>query len=359
VLHTTWRRRLGAVALLAAPAVVLASPGTADAAATHHASAAAAGWLGRRLDPDSHLMRVTTKDGQTFDDYGLTADVVLALDSAKVGRLAARRATRALESHVLAYTGAGTEHYAGAYAKLIVVAAAQGVDPTAFGSGPRHDLVAGLRSLECGTRARRDCAAADRGRFEDRSAFGEFSNTFSQALALIGLERATRPGASPASVAYLIGQQCPNGGFPETFGAATCTATVDASGFAVQALAQVGTPKAKAAAAAGGAWLARHQHANGSFTGNGSRNANSTGVAAQALTAVDRAARAAKARHFLRTLQVRCGGKPAHRGKVRYDRSGGGDAVRATSQAVPALARATLADIRADGAARRLPTLAC
>ena len=135
------RRLLAAVALLAAPAVVLATPGAADAATTRDRADAAAGWLGRQLDADTHVMV-----GQFGADYGLTADVVLALDSAKVGKAAARRATRALSNHVLAYTGGGdaTEFYAGSFAKLLVVAAAQGVDPTAFGTGPRKDLVASL-----------------------------------------------------------------------------------------------------------------------------------------------------------------------------------------------------------------------
>jgi hypothetical protein len=358
--HTTLflrhrRRLLAAVALLAAPAVLIATPGTADAATRNRADAGA-GWLGRQLDADTHVMV-----GQFGADYGLTADVVLALDSAKVGKAAARRATRALSTHVLAYTGGGdaTEFYAGSFAKLIVVAAAQGVDPTAFGTGPRNDLVGQLRALECGTRTRTDCPATDDGRFSDRSQFGDFSNPITQSLALIGLERATRRGASPASTSYLLGQQCANGAFPEKFGTTTCAPSVDATGFAVQALTAVGTAKADTAAAAAGRWLKRHQHANGSFTGNGTRNANTTALAAQALTALGRAKAAAKARHFIRSLQVLCGGDPADRGQVRYNRAGTGDPVRATSQAVPALARTTLAEISTDGASRGLPRLAC
>ena len=41
---------------------------------------------------------------------------------------------------------------------------------------------------------------------------------------------------------------------------------------------------------------------------------------------------------FIRSLQVKCGGKPANRGKVRYAKTAAGDPIRATSQAVPALA---------------------
>ncbi|MEO7981729.1 MAG: prenyltransferase/squalene oxidase repeat-containing protein [Sporichthyaceae bacterium] len=352
-------RLLAAAALVAVPAVVLATPGTAEAATTKNRADAAAGWLGRQLD-DDHLI-TTTFDGQSYPDYGLTGDTVLALDAAKVGKAAARRATRALKAHVLDYTGGGdaTESYAGAYAKLVVVAAAQGVDPAAFGTGPRKDLLAGLLALECGTRTRTDCAATAAGRFSDRSAYGDFSNTIGQSLALIGLERATKRGASHQSVGYLLGQQCPNGSFPEVFDGATCTGSADSTGFAVQALVNVGTPAAVAAATDAGRWLKKRQHANGSLSGNGSRNANSTALAAQAFTALGRGKAAARARHFLRTLQVGCGAKAGVRGQVRYDRDASGDPVRATSQAVPALARATLADIGTDGSSRRLPRLAC
>jgi hypothetical protein len=350
------RRLLAAVALLAAPAVVLATPGAADAATTRNRADAGAGWLGRQLDADTHVMV-----GQFGADYGLTADVVLALDSAKVGKAAARRATAALSNHVLDYTGGGdaTEFYAGSFAKLIVVAAAQGVDPAAFGTGPRKDLVTNLLALECGTHTRTDCPAGTDGRFSDRSQFGDFSNPITQSLAVIALDRATRRGASRNAVSYLLGAQCANGSFPEKFGTTACAASVDATGFAVQALTRLNTPKADAAAAAAGRWLKRHQHANGSFTGNGTRNANTTGLAAQALTALGRTKAAAKARHFLRSLQVLCGGTAANRGQIRYDRANTGDPVRATSQAVPALARTSLAEVSNDGSSRGLPSLAC
>ena len=53
------------------------------------------------------------------------------------------------------------------------------------------------------------------------------------------------------------------------------------------------------------------------------------------------------------------GGKAADRGLIRYDRANTGDPVRATSQAVPALARVSLAEVSNDGSSRGLPTLAC
>jgi hypothetical protein len=356
---TTRRRRLfAAAALIAVPAVVLATPGAADAATTHNRVAAAAGWLGRQLDA-SHVMTVSF-GGQSFTDYGLTADTVLALDAAHVGRGAARAATRALAGKVLDYTGGGdaTEFYAGSFAKLLVVAAAQGKDPHAFGSGARKDLVAELTALEC-THVSTSCTAADRGRFHDVSRFGDSSGTIGQSLALVGLQRTTKRGPSPASVAFLVGQQCANGGFPEKFDQPTCATSVDATGFAAQALMAVGTPAATASAAKAGRWLRSVQHANGSFTGTGTRNANTTALAAQGLAVTAHAEAAAKARAFLRGLQVLCGGSAATRGEIRYAHHATGDAARATAQAVPALARVSLATVTVAGSHRGLPRLAC
>jgi hypothetical protein len=329
------RRLLAGVTVVIAPLLVLATPHVAAAAETRDRADAAAGWLGRQLDRDSHLVV-----GSFGPDHGQTADVVLALDAAGVGKVSTRQATRALQGSVLAYTGGGdpAEFYAGSFAKLLVVAAAQDVAPRRFGTSDRRNLVRQLSALECGAPVRTDCAAGDRGRFSDRSTFGDFSNTITQSLAVLGLERTTTRGASPAAVRYLRSQQCGNGAFPLTIGADRCVGSVDATGFAVQALLETGSRQDRAAAVDAGRWLARRQHGNGSFSGNGSRNANSTALAAQAFDALGRTGKAGKARAFLRSLQVTCDGKRALRGSVRYDRAGAGEALRATSQAVPALA---------------------
>jgi hypothetical protein len=350
------RRGLAASAVfLVATALVLAVPGSASAAPTTSRADAAAGWLGRQLTAQ-HLI-----SGQFGADYGLTADVVLALDSAGVGRKAARQATAALTRHVVDYTGGGdpTEFYAGSFAKLLNVAAAAGTRPNEFGTAPRHKLAFQLLRLECGGTRARVCPTGNRGRFSDESKFGDFSNTITQSLALTGLQRTTKAGPSAASVRYLRNQQCRNGAFPLEISTAGCVASVDATAFAVQALLEVGGRKATAAAARAATWLTRQQNKNGSFTGNGVRNTNTTGLAAQALDAAGRGAAAARAVRFITDLQVGCGGKPANRGKVRYDRKGSGDALRATAQAVPAMAGTAFADITAAGATRTLPRLAC
>jgi hypothetical protein len=326
------------------PSVIVATPSAASAATTQNRSDAAAGWLGRQLSSD-HLIV-----GAFGPDYGLTADVVLALDAASVGRPAATKATKALKVHVLDYTGFGdpSEFFAGSFAKLLNVAAAQGADPRAFGGSARHNLVRQLRNLETGN-----------GRFSDVSSFGDFSNTFSQSLALVGLERTTKNGPSTKAVRYLRNQQCAAGAFPQELSTAGCTPSVDATAFAVQALLSVSGRKAHAAAADGARWLVRHQHPNGSFTGNGTRNTNTTGLAAQALRAAGRDRAADDASAFLRSLQFGCGAKAADRGKIRYDKADSGDALRATAQAVPGFAGVPLNDISKPGARRGLPRLAC
>lgn len=350
--HPYRRRLLAGLAALLGAVLVVATPGVADAAATRNRADAGAGWLGRQLEGNA----VTTQFGPS---YGATADVVLALSAAGVGRGTARGATRFLKAHVLDYTGGGdpAEFYAGSFAKLLVVAAARRTNPRAFGSSDRANLIAQLRALECGKR--RTCDPADRGRYSDISQFGDFSNTITQSLALIGLERTTVTSPSPAAVRFLIDQQCDNGAFPEVFGAATCAGSVDGTGFAVQALVAVGSPAATDAAASAGRWLAKQQHANGSFTGNGVRNVNSTALAAQAFEALDRSAKARKARAYIRSLQALCSAPKALRGSVRYSRADAGDRVLATSQAVPALARVTLAEVSRTGSTRGLPRLAC
>lgn len=354
------RRRLRAgatllVAPLLVPALVLSTPHAASAAETRNRADAGAGWLGRALDKDTGVVT-----GDFGPVYGQTADVVLALAAAGVGKGKAAKATRALKSHVVDYTGGGDpdEYYAGSFAKLLVVAAARNTDPRSFGGSVRKDLVAELRALECGPTTP-GCDLAERGRFSDVSQFGDFSSVISQSLAVLGLGRTTKRGASRAAVSYLLSQQCDNGAFPQDLDAATCSGSVDATGFAVQALAVVDTRAARAAAQDAGRWLATVQKANGSFAGTGSRNANSTALAAQALDVLDRTKRRTKAVTFLRKLQARCGAKPAVRGSVRYSKSSAGDRVLATSQAVPALAGVTLVEVSKAGQQRTLPRFAC
>ncbi len=330
------------------PAGAAAAPPTADPAR------AAAGWLTRQFTGGSHLE--SCFGGQCFPDYGLTADAVFALASAKVSGPTIGRATAWLAANAVAYIGAsdGTGPYAGSYAKLALVAEVTGRDPAAFGG---VDLVAGLRALQC---PHAGCAAGDAGAFRNTLPDGGFANDVTQSLAVLALSRSTRPAdraAVPAGAAFLVRQQCaPASGFPTFFRTTgTCAPDVDATAFAVQALLVRGPRPAGAIG-----WLAAQRQPGGGFIGNGVANANSTGLAIQALTAAGRDTTAATA--FLRKLQLGCTTAVGDRGAISYDGPAAfktATAVRATPQGILGFTKVPLAEVTAAGAAATAPVLAC
>lgn len=316
-----------------------ARPSRTLAVVTTDRTAAAAGWLARQLTPTGFV------NGTFGPDPGLTADVVLALSSAGTAADFAGRATNYLAANVASYTTGGDPHeqYAGPLAKLLLIATVRGRNPRNFGG---TDLVAALQ-------ARRQPS----GRFSDKSKFGDFSNGITQSLAVLGLQRALSTGAPTAAVDYLLGQQCRNGGFPLDVEKPTCSSDVDTTGFAVQALLAAGKD---AAAAKALDWLGSRQRADGGFGGSGptgGENANSTGLAAAALIVGGRDASAALA--WLAERQAGCAAKVADRGRIAYDKAGGGDPIRATAQALPALAGKGLASTSGTGDAAGAPTLRC
>lgn len=207
------RRGTGALVSVLALFAVLLSPSGAGAAPptaplTTDPADAGAGWLTGEFADGDHLTTSFDLNGdgvidpltEVFADYGLTADAVLAFAAAGSAGDAAQAATDYLAANVTPYAGDGAaESYAGSLAKLILVTEVMGRDPTDFGG---RDLVAELLAREQVS-----------GRFSDLSAFGDFSNGFSQTLAVLSLARATPGGASDAAVDYLVAQQCADGGF--------------------------------------------------------------------------------------------------------------------------------------------------
>nr|BEK63297.1 hypothetical protein KPHV_05240 [Kitasatospora purpeofusca] len=336
----------------AAPAPTATAPtsstssASGDAATTYRPDAAAAGWLARQLVNGDHFESVF--DGTVYPDQGLTIDAVLAFAAAGSADPAAARATAWLaRPDILAgYLGDGTtEAYAGATAKLLLAAEVRDTSPSAFGG---VDLPARLRSL-----------LTPSGRFSDRSQWGDYSNAFGQSLALIALQRT--PGGAPASaVDFLAAAQCADGGFPIAFGQPTCTADTDATALAAQALAATGR---SAKAKAGLDWLTAHQNTDGGFAAAGATtsNANSTGLATSALLPGGRFISGLKGWSSLVKLQQGCSADPAVRGAVAYDASGFNPAnvTRATAQAVLGLSGQGLAGLSAHGARPSAPTLAC
>ena len=340
----------GAVALVAlAPPLAHADVATTTA----DPAPAAAGWLARQMTDGKFLA------GQFGPDAGLSIDGILALAAAGVGAGNAHAAIGWLDDPaiVASYSGDGTaEVYANPTAKLILAATVTGSDPTSFGG---RDLVAQLLSRQGAS-----------GRLTDKSAFGDFANALGHALAVIGLQRSGHPAEAAKTAAFLAGTQCTDGGFPLSFDESTCDSEVDSTAFAVQALLATGHADVAAGALD---WLAGVQHPDGGFgdesKNNLPENANSTGVAAQALRVGGRTTAAGQAVAYLTSLQIGCAGPAPQRGAIAYDRLDpahpddtgyqAGNAVRATAQGILGLTGIGLKDLTISTAASGIPSLAC
>jgi hypothetical protein len=319
----------------------------------------AAGFLQRELAAGGHHLSQSF-GGTDYPDYGLTLDAILALDAAGAGQTEAAAATQYVADHVTEYIGPAFgpgELYAGATAKSLLAALAQGVDPAAFGG---VDLLSSLESLEAGT-----------GRFSDQSAYGDYSNVIGQSLAVLSLHRAAA-GPDAAAVTFLRAQQCTDGGFRLALDGEACASDPDATAFAIQALVGVaGSSDADVQQALD--YLASRQQPDGGVGGAGptaATNANSTGLAGQAFLAGGRSANARAAAGFLTALQYDCAYTATLRGGIAYDgtaftaqRAAGSAPAdqdrRATAQAILALAGTPLTVVTGTGADASAPDLAC
>ncbi|TWE10508.1 hypothetical protein BKA23_2877 [Rudaeicoccus suwonensis] len=285
--------RTGTLALACAGIVAVAVAAPASAA-TPNGTTAAAYLTGRLAAGGGHLST------SGYVDYGLTIDAILALDAAGTGQSAAKTAAAYVSKNAAQYNTYDSDLYAGATAKLIVFAEAQGL--------PTSGYIKQLLSLEQST-----------GQFKDKSVYGDYSNTIGQSLAVIGFKRAGQPNAK--GVAFLAAQQCGDGGFRISF-TGTCTSDADATSMAVQALAASGGHAAAVTKAVD--YLAGQQTAAGGVVdaaAGSSPNANSTGLAAVAFKLAGRTADAEKARSFVASLQYGCSFPAALRGGIAYDAS--------------------------------------
>ncbi|MDT0341110.1 prenyltransferase/squalene oxidase repeat-containing protein [Streptomyces litchfieldiae] len=326
--------RHAAAALL--PATLLASAalvmsGTASRAEAppgpDDPAAAAATWSISKLTEGTHAS----------GDHGLTADIVLGLAATGTAGDTQRAASDWLEANAGDYItrgapGSGTV-FAGGTAKLALVAAVEHRDPGDFGG---HDLTGLLLGR-----------LQESGRFTDAAPTGDMSNQFTQSLAVLALDRT---GDVPDSaVDFLASTRCPDGGYPLSLrrNPDRCTSDTDSTGLAVQALLAVGrTADAEPALD----WLEGRQRENGGFgyDTTSDPNSNSTALAVQALVAGDRDEAAERGLAWLRSMQVGCAGEAGDRGAVGYQEPvADGMALRATAQAIPALAGVPLGDIDA------------
>jgi hypothetical protein len=297
------------------------------------------------------------------DDYGLTADTALALKKLGASDKSLKKTRKALAAHVNDWVRGGTttDLYAGSVAKAAVTADALGANPKRFGG---DNLVKLLQHAVVKT-------GAAKGRIHDTSAYGDYANTFGQALAAQALSAEAPKKAKPV-VNYLLKQQCSAGYFRLSFADPTAPQTCDAGNPATTSVADPDatssalvslqalpkqTAKVRKAEKKAAHWLVKHQAKNGSFVGGTSTaapNTNSTGLAAAALAGAGKCVQARKAATWVAKLQVSKkqakGALASAKGAIAYDKAGFAAAKsagitsqsqdqwrRATSQAAPAL----------------------
>ncbi len=295
--------------LTAVVAAVVASLALVPSAAQAEQSVPAqnAGRLPAALPDHARHHFHTVFDGTEFADYGLTLDGVIAMDAAGVGDAESARATTFVADNIGSYVGTGTESYAGATAKALLVSLSQGRTPKGFLGGV--NLLARLKARQTTS-----------GQFKDKSQFGDFSNTITQSLAVVSLRKAGQSLGTKA-VPFLANSQCPNGGFRLALSVNQCSnnakADPDATSFAIQGLlsgSQTSAVKTRISRAIH--FLRTQQGSDGGVKGAGptnTANSNSTGLAVLAFSTTGHPNAATQGRLFLRSLRYtapsrrRCG----------------------------------------------------
>ncbi|MCD9200133.1 prenyltransferase/squalene oxidase repeat-containing protein [Aeromicrobium wangtongii] len=294
-MNSTTLRRLGAAVIAPALAagMVVAAP-SAQAAPNSYAYSAAR-WLSDQLTDG-----VVHNEQYDFDDYGLTLDIFFALNALDTRAGDQKRIIDALSADPSVYTGSGTAVYAGATGKLATAVQA---------SGGQADDVAGVDLIK-----QAEALVTSSGRasdtFDPADEYGaDYSNAIGQSFVVRALSTARSPLADE-TVDYLLEQQCDDGSFRVQMADEQCTTTVgtiDATALAVQAL-QV----AKGAGQAdvqddidqAVAWLLGQQAPDGGFSDEGTSNTNSTGLAAATLRATGKDGAAGSAAAFIVDHQV-------------------------------------------------------
>lgn len=284
---------LCAMALVAAPA---------EAAGTPDADAWLAGQLSNGL---------IHNDQYSFDDYGLTLDVLMALQESGAQKSKQGAIVSAIRSNIKQYvynypnTAASDGVYAGSAAKALVAAQGAGNAGTSFGG---IDLVSTVENTV-------EPSGADKGRLMDRdvadysdpSKTVDYSNLLYQAYGLQALAKAHSPQVDDVRD-FLLKQQCSPGYFRLYY--TSCAADTDATAIAVRAMNAAkddGVTGLEGAISKATDWLAGEQRSDGSFGGGESTpdsNANSTGLAASVLGADGHLAAAKKAALWIYRIQA-------------------------------------------------------
>jgi hypothetical protein len=276
--HPQWLKRAGMLASALAIAIACAAPAVASASA----GSEAATWLGSQLKPTSTSNPAYCEQfAGGGPSVGQTLECSLALKAAEMGAKSNATYKYATE-HFNEYIGTkscgeGEPMRAGSVAKFALVAEAKEHNPQSVGG---RNLISDLKCMQI-------TSGAEAGRFDDKGETEDFSNTFTQSLAILAL-KACEHGACPTEpnlkvwiepgAKYLRAQQCEsvsvslNGAYRSTLGLkpTECNASppfpekepenqnaveVDSTGVAVQALLAEGSAASKTAATKALTWL--------------------------------------------------------------------------------------------------------
>lgn len=287
---------------------------------------AAATWLAAQLEDGTVTASYEETPGSgewtTYADHGLALDVLFALRDRDDHAEARTAVLDALEPQAGIYVGTGPAAYAGSTGKLLAALVSEDRDPGAFAGAALVERLEGLVHTGEG-----DELGWARDTWDPADETGaDYSTAIGQAWVVRGLAAAGSDLADEAT-AFLLRQQCEEGFFRVTLAstdhscdggtAEESVPSADATGLAVLALLEArdagvedgGTPAAQgldAALESARAWLLETQAEDGSFTDadTGQANANSTGVAGEALLAFGEEEAAADAAAWLAARQV-------------------------------------------------------
>jgi hypothetical protein len=204
-----------AIAVVAAPTIVAASPlTTAPSAAGPQNMAARSGaeWLATQVNAAGFVATATTSAKPNLSS---TAQVPLALAAANVAPSTAQRMLGYLAGHVNAYVTQTGSDGPGQLALLILDAHALGANPVSFGGS---DLVSRLLATQ-------QTGGADKGLFGSQSP--TYTGAYRQGLSLAALAAVgdTSGTAVSAATSWLDSQQCPDGGWAGHQPTLGCTVT--------------------------------------------------------------------------------------------------------------------------------------
>ncbi|HWV27254.1 MAG TPA: prenyltransferase/squalene oxidase repeat-containing protein [Aeromicrobium sp.] len=263
-------------------------PAASAAPALNDEQTQAAAWLVDQIPGtglfESHYFDTHSDTIVGYVDHGLNLDVQHALR--ELGQSStADSVYDAVRANAADYTDAWGTRYSGAIGKLATYVELAGDDATNVDG---RDLIADLVALMQPT-----------GQFLNDPA--KWENNIGQAWGVRALALSGHAAVTDAA-GFLLGEQCPDGGFRENPGTIPCASSVDTTAFAIEALDDVGGHATEIDRAV--AFLKSKQTSNGSLVDAGSANANSTGLAALAFAAHGEPQAAKKAAVWLASLQL-------------------------------------------------------